>query len=123
MEQEQNAQMTPELYTEEQLDAVETHITRWFGEYPTVLHEVFSPDIHVDICIIPPSPERNWVTLVTEGMGAHRMHVPEDPESAPPGTGRAAAVPAAGLESGQRGRKGLLADPAAETAGTASAGV
>ncbi len=83
MEQEQNAQMTPELYTEEQLDAVETHITRWFGEYPTVLHEVFSPDIHVDICIIPPSPERNWVTLVTEGMGAHRMHVPEDPESAP----------------------------------------
>lgn len=34
MEQEQNAQMTPELYTEEQLDAVETHITRWFGNIP-----------------------------------------------------------------------------------------
>ena len=121
MEQEQNAQMTPELYTEEQLDAVETHITRWFGEYPTVLHEVFSPDIHVDICIIPPSPERNWVTLVTEGLGAHRMHVPEDPESAP--LARAELLLCLPPESGQRGRKGLLADPAAETAGTASAGV
>ena len=37
-----------------------------------------SPDIHVDICVVPPSDERDYYTLVTMGMGAHRMNVPEE---------------------------------------------
>ena len=32
----------------------------------------------MDICVIPPSKERNYYTLVTMGMGAHRMNVPEE---------------------------------------------
>ena len=36
------------------------------------------PDIHVDICIVPPSEKRDYYTLVTMGMGAHRMKVPEE---------------------------------------------
>ena len=36
------------------------------------------PDIHVDICVVPPSEERDYCTLVTMGMGAHRMNVPEE---------------------------------------------
>lgn len=43
-----------------------------------VFHELVSPDIHVDICVITPSEERDYYSLVTMGMGAHRMNVPEE---------------------------------------------
>lgn len=68
----------PELYTEEELDAVDAHIVAWFGEYENVFHEIASPDIHVDVCIVDPTPERDHYTLVTTGMGAHRMNVPRE---------------------------------------------
>ncbi len=67
-----------EIYTEAQLDAVEAHIERYFGKFDNVLHEICSPDIHVDICVIQPTEERNRLTLVTMGMGAHRMNVPAE---------------------------------------------
>lgn len=35
-------------------------------------------DIHVDIFIVEPTAERNYYTLVTSGMGAHRMNVPKE---------------------------------------------
>ena len=47
-------------------------------EFENVFHELVSPDIHVDICVVPPSKERDYYTLVTMGMGAHRMNVPEE---------------------------------------------
>lgn len=68
----------PELYTEEEMSAVEKHIKRFFGEFDHVFHELVSPDIHVDICVITPSEERDYYSLVTMGMGAHRMNVPEE---------------------------------------------
>ncbi len=66
----------PELYTEQELSCLELFIEEHYGAYASVFHELVSPDIHVDIAIIPPSPQRNWITLVTMGMGAHRMRVP-----------------------------------------------
>ena len=68
----------PEVYTEEEMSAVEQHIKNTFGEFENVFHELVSPDIHVDICVVPPSDERDYYTLVTMGMGAHRMNVPEE---------------------------------------------
>ena len=68
----------PELYTEEEMSAVEQHIENAFGPFENVFHERVSPDIHVDICVVPPSVGRDYYTLVTMGMGAHRMHVPEE---------------------------------------------
>ncbi|MCL2148620.1 MAG: DUF2185 domain-containing protein [Methanomassiliicoccaceae archaeon] len=68
----------PELYTEKELEAIEEHIVSMFGDFENVFHEIESPDIHVDVCIIDPTPERNYYTLVTMGMGAHRMNVPEE---------------------------------------------
>lgn len=68
----------PEVYTEEEMSAIEEHIKNTFGEFEHVFHELVSPDIHVDICMVPPSKERNYYTLVTMGMGAHRMNVPEE---------------------------------------------
>ena len=66
----------PEVYTEEEMEAVEGHIQQYFGKFENVFHELSSPDIHVDICVVPPSKERYYYTLVTMGMGAHRMNVP-----------------------------------------------
>jgi hypothetical protein len=68
----------PELYSQKELLKVDEHIAAQFGEYEVVLHEIVSPDIHVDICIIDPTPQRNYYTLVTMGMGAHRMNVPKE---------------------------------------------
>ena len=70
----------PEVYTEEQLAMIEDHIEMYFGEIKNVFHELFSPDIHVDISVIAPSPEKNFWTLITTGMGAHKMNVPQGAE-------------------------------------------
>lgn len=66
-----------EAYDEDELDAVEGHIKEYFGDFPTVFHEVTSKDIVIDIACIPPNEERNYYTLVTIGMGAHTMNIPE----------------------------------------------
>ena len=68
----------PEIYTEDEMSAIEQHIKNTFGEFENVFHELVSPDIHVDICVVPPSEKRDYYTLVTMGMGAHRMNVPEE---------------------------------------------
>ena len=75
-EDEENG--VPEVYTEEEMEAVEAHIQQYFGKFENVFHELASPDIHVDICVVQPSAERDYYTLVTMGMGAHRMNVPEE---------------------------------------------
>mgnify|MGYP001852152745 FL=1 len=68
----------PEVYTEDEMSTIEQHIGKTFGPVEMVFHELVSPDIHVDICMVPPSEERNYYTLVTMGMGAHRMNVPQE---------------------------------------------
>ena len=65
-------------YSEAEMEAVENHIQRYFGPFENVWHELESPDIHVDICLIPPGENRDYYTLVTMGMGAHRMNVPQE---------------------------------------------
>lgn len=67
-----------ELYDDDELDVIEDHIKEYFGEFPTVFHEIHSPDIHCDIACIPPTKERNYFTLVTMGMGAHIMDIPDE---------------------------------------------
>lgn len=71
-----NKSITPEMYSEDEIDIIEKHIEHYYGNFEFVFHEKVSPDIHVDICLIPPSEECNWYTLVTMGMGAHLMNVP-----------------------------------------------
>jgi hypothetical protein len=67
-----------ELYDEDEAETIEEHIREHFGDFPTILHEIHSPDIHIDICIVPPTEERNYYTLVTIGMGAHIMNLPKN---------------------------------------------
>ncbi|WP_274952505.1 immunity protein Imm33 domain-containing protein [Angelakisella massiliensis] len=68
----------PEVYTQEEMEVIEGHIQQYFGKFENVFHELSSPDIHVDICVVPPSGDRDYYTLVTMGMGAHRMNVPAE---------------------------------------------
>ena len=68
----------PELYTSEEMSVIERHIQKTFGEFDHVFHELVSPDIHIDICVVPPSGNRNYYTLITMGMGAYQMNVPEE---------------------------------------------
>lgn len=68
----------PEMYEKDDVEAIDRHITKYFGKYDSVFHEIASPDIHVDICIIPPHDDQDYFILTTMGMGAHQMNVPEE---------------------------------------------
>lgn len=68
----------PELYSEQEIHEISDFIESVFGKYDYVFHEVASPDIHVDVAIIPPTEERNYCTLCTMGVGAHRMDTPDE---------------------------------------------
>ena len=68
----------PELYTAEEISIIEEHIAAHFGVFHSVFHEIISPDLHIDIVIIEPQGERDYYTLVTMGMGAHRMQTPPE---------------------------------------------
>ena len=50
----------PEVYTEEEMETVEGHIQQYFGKFENVFHELSSPDIHVDICVV--RPPRSGIT-------------------------------------------------------------
>lgn len=58
------------------LEEIDAHITRHLGEPSGVFHELFSPNVHIDVHIVPPTPERNFYTLVTSGMSDKPMNSP-----------------------------------------------
>ncbi len=64
-------------YTEKELDEYEAFVGENFGPYDKVIHELVSPDIHLDIIVNPPTEEFPFYRLVTMGVGAFRMNVPE----------------------------------------------
>ncbi len=65
-------------YSEKDINLLENFITDKIGPYHNVLHEIVSPDIHVDIIPVPPSAGQEYYTLVTMGMGAYKMKVPPE---------------------------------------------
>jgi hypothetical protein len=77
---QENPGSVPDYYAEGDLGLLEAHIEKYFGSYQNVFHEIESPDIHVDIAVVDPSPGRNYYTLVTMGMGARKMKTPPDLE-------------------------------------------
>lgn len=67
----------PIVYSDEERNAVLNHIECYFGRVDNLFHERVSPDIHVDVYVVEPTPERNYYTLVTCGVGAYSMKTPE----------------------------------------------
>jgi Suppressor of fused protein (SUFU) len=60
-------------------EAIEEHVERHIGPIDNVFHELESPYVHLDVLQVPAREERPWHTLVTCGMSARPMSVP-DPE-------------------------------------------
>ncbi len=67
-----------ELYSNDEIDKVKTHIETYFGQSEIILKEMMALDIHVNIHVIPPTKDKDYYTLVTCGMGAHKMNVPSE---------------------------------------------
>ncbi len=66
-----------ELYTQEQQELLDNHIEKYFGEINNFYQETNPEDVRIDIYVIPPTIEKRFYTLVTAGMGAHKMNVPK----------------------------------------------
>lgn len=64
------------LYSEKELNKLSAYIEQQYGEYGEVFHELVSPDIHLDIVLIPPTDEQPYYKLVTMGAGAYKMSMP-----------------------------------------------
>ena len=75
---EEAPQREPELYTEDETAAITAHIEKYYGKIKTISHDNNPGGVCADICIIPPSIERDYYTLVTCGLGAHVMDLPEE---------------------------------------------
>ncbi|MFN8631705.1 MAG: suppressor of fused domain protein [Chloroflexota bacterium] len=57
-------------------EEVEEKLSAQFGPVGTVLHEIVSDRIHLDVMLVEPSAERDYWTLFTVGMSARPMSVP-----------------------------------------------
>ena len=55
------------------IDAVSDHVRKHFGEPESVLHEIISTYVHVDLHVVMPTEERPVITVVTSGMSERPM--------------------------------------------------
>lgn len=65
------------LYNQKNLNQFEEFITEVYGEYTSVIN-IDSPQLKVDILVFPPNESGNFYKLVTRGMGAYEMKVPNE---------------------------------------------
>ena len=59
-------------------EAISDHIEKYVGHAETVLHELVSTHVHIDVYWIKPTEEKPYHTLVTSGMSNKPMNAPED---------------------------------------------
>ncbi len=59
------------------VELVTKHIDKHLGNRGMVFHEIISDLVHIDVHMIPPSPERNYNILITSGMSERAMKAPE----------------------------------------------
>ena len=71
-----NSEMPIYLYTDQELKEYDQFIEDNFGTYDEVFHELVSPDIHLDVVIVPPTKEHPFYKMITMGAGAYRMNIP-----------------------------------------------
>ena len=76
-DRKKETQLTQYLYDESEIGQLDDFIVDMFGEYKNVFHEIASPDVHLDVCIVDPTEEDPYYKLVTMGAGAYRMSIPE----------------------------------------------
>lgn len=63
------------------VNAIGEHVTKYVGPVADVFQERAWEGVQIDVLIVPPTAERNYLTLVTCGMSERPMRVPlETPE-------------------------------------------
>lgn len=60
------------------IEAVTEHFERVAGPVESVFHEIVSPEVHLDVHVIPPTPEHEHWTLFTTGCAERPMNVPPE---------------------------------------------
>ena len=65
----------------EALEAIKDHIGKHIGKIETVMHELASDLVHIDVHIVEPAAERDFYTLITSGMSDLPMTVPDSAEA------------------------------------------
>ncbi|MGF7029291.1 hypothetical protein J2T17_000196 [Paenibacillus mucilaginosus] len=63
------------------IQRITMHVEQHIGPVTNVFHEMVSDRVHLDILLVPPTPRRNYYTLVTCGMSNLPMTVPEGAEN------------------------------------------
>src|SRR5574340_475600 len=62
------------------IEEIENHIEKYFGKIESVFHELVSDLVHIDVFYIKPTPDRNFITLITGGMSYRPMKTPPGAE-------------------------------------------
>ena len=71
----------PAIYSENEFEKLVGHIEKYYGKIISVFQDSFSPEMHVDVAVIPPHDDKNYFTFVTVGMGAYLMNVSQDTDN------------------------------------------
>jgi hypothetical protein len=67
--------------TNNSIEAIDSHIENHIGPVGKVFHEIRSNQVHIDIHIVNPAPERPYYTLITSGMSDLPMNAPPGREA------------------------------------------
>ena len=62
------------------MEAIDAHVEKYLGPVKTVLHEIASDKVHLDVNILPATEERKFNVLVTSGASDLPMSIPEGAE-------------------------------------------
>lgn len=62
-----------ELYSNKDSDILKKYINKHYGKTQSVYRDYSSTGVHPDIAIIPPNLAKPFYTLVTTGLGAHKI--------------------------------------------------
>jgi hypothetical protein len=77
---ERTTPLTPPASACDHLADIEAHLAKHFGRVETVLHEIVSDIVHIDVLVVPATQERPFHVLMTSGMSDLPMTVPEGHE-------------------------------------------
>ncbi|MDE6579554.1 MAG: suppressor of fused domain protein [Ruminiclostridium sp.] len=65
-----------ELYSNKDSDILKKYIKKHYGKTQSFYRDYSSSGVHPDIAIIPPNFAKPFYTLVTTGLGAHKINPP-----------------------------------------------
>lgn len=65
-----------ELYSDKDMTILKNYIKKHYGKSQSLYRDYSSEGVHPDIAIIPPKFSKPFFTLVTMGMGAHKIKPP-----------------------------------------------